>query len=107
MRHEVWKWIKLTNLALIKKFSPTQTTRQVLLLAMLLACAPTLAAQSAPIAGTWKVVPSPNGGNQAAGNVLLATAALSSTDAWAVGAEPHPTQYLTATLAEHWDGTQW
>lgn len=66
----------------------------------------TLYAQS-QVAGSWKGVPSPNGGPQAGGNTLLATVALSSTDAWAVGAEPNPTPYLTATLAEHWDGTQW
>jgi hypothetical protein len=107
MRHEMWKSIKLLNLALIKKFSPTQTTRRRLLLPVLLACAASLVAQSAPATGTWKVVPSPNGGNQPAGNVLLATAALSSTDAWVVGVEPNPNQFLTATLAEHWNGTQW
>jgi hypothetical protein len=28
-------------------------------------------------------------------------------DTWAVGAEPNPNQYLTAPLAEHWDGTRW
>ncbi len=70
-------------------------------------CATSLIAQSEQVAGSWKVVQSPNGGSQAAGNAHLATAALSSTDAWAVGAEPNPDQYLTATLAEHWDGTQW
>jgi hypothetical protein len=107
MRHEVWKSLKLLSLALIRKFSPTQTTRRVLLLPVLLAGAATLVAQSASAAGTWKVVPSPNGGNQPAGNALLATAALSPTDAWAVGAEPNPNQYLTAPLAEHWDGTRW
>jgi hypothetical protein len=80
MRHEMWKSIKPLNLARIKKFSPTQTTRRVLLLPVLLACAASLVAQSAPAAGKWKVVRSANGGNQAAGNVLLATAALSSTN---------------------------
>ena len=108
MRHEMWKSIKLLNLARIKKFSlRPQTTRRVLLLPVLLACAASLVAQSAPAVGKWKVVRSPNGGNQAAGNVLLATSALSSTNAWAVGAEPNPNQYLTAPLAEHWDGTRW
>jgi hypothetical protein len=53
MRHEVWKSIKLLNLALIKKFPPTQTTRRVLLLPVLLAGAASLVAQSAPAAGTW------------------------------------------------------
>ncbi|SRR5712691_11107086 len=37
---------------------------------------------------------------------FLPRAALSSTDAWAVGAEPNSSQFLTAPLAEHWDGTQ-
>ena len=98
MRHEVWKSLKLLSLALIRKFSPTQTTRRVLLLPVLLTGAASLVAQSAPAAGTWKVVPSPNG-NQPAGNAFLATAALSPTNAWAVGAEPNPNQYLTAPLA--------
>jgi len=110
MRYEVWKWIKLTSQALIKinktkKFFPNQTIRRAL--PLLLACAATLAAQTVPVTGTWKLVSSPNGGTQPSGNSLLATAALSPTDAWAVGAEPNPTQYLTAPLAEHWDGAQW
>jgi len=71
------------------------------------ACYPTVSAQSPKVAGKWKVVASPNGGTQAAGNALLATIALSPTDAWAVGAEPNPSQYLTATLAEHWNGKKW
>ena len=66
-------------------------------LALLAACAdqPTALSHTGPIsalsgvsaaatAGSWKVVPSPNGGSQAAGNTLLATEALSPTDAWAV-----------------------
>lgn len=57
--------------------------------------------------GSWEVVPSPNGGPQPEGNTLLATVALSSTDAWAVGAEPNPSPFLTATLALHWDGSGW
>jgi len=110
MRHEVWEWIKLTSQALIKinktqKVSSNQTI--LLALPLLLTCAATLTAESTPVTGTWKLVSSPNGGNQAAGNVFLATAALSSTDAWAVGAEPNSSQFLTAPLAEHWDGAQW
>jgi hypothetical protein len=114
MRSEVSKWIKLTNLTLIKNSSLKQTIRRITPLPLLLACVATVTvtaqpapAQTAPVTGTWKVVASPNGGKQAAGNILLATAALSSTDAWAVGAEPNQSQFLTATLAEHWDGTQW
>lgn len=67
----------------------------------------TLSAQSTPTAGSWNVVPSPNGGPQAAGNILLATEALSPTDVWAVGALPNQYQIPTAPLAEHWDGTRW
>jgi hypothetical protein len=79
----------------------------VLLFLVLIKGASISVAQSTPAVGSWKIVPSPNGGKQADGNVLLATAAISSTDTWAVGAEPNPSQYLTATLAEHWDGHQW
>jgi hypothetical protein len=106
MPHEVWKWIKL-KIRKIKKSSPRQTMHRVLAFPLLLACAASLLAQNAPVTGTWKLVSSPNGGTQSSGNVLLATAAVSSIDAWAVGAAPNPTQYLTAPLAEHWDGTQW
>jgi hypothetical protein len=110
MRREVWKWIELTSQTLIKinkarKFPPNQTILRAF--PLLLACAATLTAQSTPVTGTWKLVSSPNGGTQATGNVFLATAALSSTDAWAVGAEPNSSQFLTAPLAEHWNGAQW
>ena len=71
------------------------------------ACALTLSAQSPDVVGSWNVVQSPNGGNQPEGNILFATVALSSTDAWAVGVAPNTSQYLTTTLAEHWNGTQW
>ena len=59
-----------------------------------------VAALSAATLGapSWMVVPSPNAGPQAAGNTLLAVAALSPTDAWAVGARPNPSQFLTAAL---------
>jgi len=83
--------------------------RSCLATAMLFACGCALAAQNAGTTGTWKIVPSPNGGSQALGNNLLATVAISSKDAWAVGTEPNPVAFETATspLAEHWDGTQW
>ncbi len=50
--------------------------------------------------GTWTVVPSrnPSGGGQ---NVLNAVAAVSASDAWAVGQG----QFLS--LTEHWNGTAW
>ena len=84
---------------------------------LLITCATTLLAQTETASGSWQIVPSPNGAKckmpyplcltPEEGNVLYATAALSSTDVWAVGAEPHQSAVLTATLAEHWDGTQW
>jgi hypothetical protein len=54
----------------------------------------------------WQVIKSPNKG-PAFGNVLYAVADLSSNDVWAVGAWPARSQYLTDTLAEHWNGTKW
>src|SRR5579883_1184066 len=44
--------------------------------------------------GQWNIVPSPN--QSSANNFLLGVAALSPTDAWAVGSH-----------IEHWDGTSW
>ena len=69
--------------------------------------ADTVRAQSPPVLGSWAVVASPNGGTGVEGNLLLATVAISSTDVWAVGAAPNRSSFLTATLAEHWDGTEW
>jgi len=87
------------------------------ILVLLLTHVAALLAQTETASGTWEIVPSPNGAKckmpyplcltPEAGNVLYATAALSSNDVWAVGAEPHQSAVLTATLAEHWDGTQW
>lgn len=70
---------------------------------------------SSAFAQSWKVVKSPNGSRckglicltQGQGNVFLATTAISPTVAWAVGAEPNQSAALTATLAEHWDGSRW
>jgi hypothetical protein len=62
--------------------------------------------QSQQVKGSWRIVPTPNGGSDIFGNVLLGAAAISKTDAWAVGAEPNQSDFLTATLAEHWDGKQ-
>jgi hypothetical protein len=61
-------------------------------------------AGAAPLSsGTWKVVSSPNPPGD---DSLFAVAAISSTDAWAVGSAgqdgPAPT-----TLTEHFNGTQW
>jgi len=86
---------------------------RIFVLSIMLACVAKLFAQTSQ----WEIVPSPNGAKckmpyplcltPEQGNVLYATAAISGTDVWAVGAEPHQSAALTATLAEHWDGTQW
>jgi len=54
----------------------------------------------------WQLVKSANEGHKL-GNVLYAVADISSGDAWAVGAWPARSPYLTDTLAEHWNGTKW
>ena len=54
---------------------------------------------------SWSVVPSPNPGTS---NSLGGVAAISSTDAWAVGywlTGPH--MLISRTLIEHWDGRRW
>lgn len=49
----------------------------------------------------WTIIPSPNFGGNSVGNHLVAAAAVSANDVWAVG-------YSEAgTLAEHWDGVSW
>ena len=52
---------------------------------------------------SWQVVPSPS--PSAYGNSLTAIAAVSASDAWAVGMQT--TFYGTDTLIEHWNGTNW
>jgi hypothetical protein len=52
---------------------------------------------------SWSVVPSPNPGTTS--NLLLGAAALSPTDAWAVGYEY--TAGGALELLFHWDGTSW
>jgi IPT/TIG domain len=52
----------------------------------------------------WAIVTSPNNGTD--DNDLYGVAALSDTDAWAVGWYRTPTP-KDLTLAEHWDGTAW
>jgi len=49
----------------------------------------------------WSIVPSPNDGGNTVGNHLLAAAAVSANDVWAVGYSEF------GTLSEHWDGTAW
>jgi hypothetical protein len=72
-------------------------------------------AQGMQVEGEWDIVPSPNGassqtsigGTCFCGNTLWDVAALSPTDAWAVGTQPNQSQYLPKPLAMHWNGTQW
>lgn len=62
---------------------------------------------------SWSVIPSPSPGNTTrcgsgvgyTGNVLTGVAAISTTDAWAVG---QVCGYSNSqTLTEHWNGSQW
>ena len=53
----------------------------------------------------WSVVASPNVGS--ANNNLLAVAAVSTTDVWAVGKAEGPAGAQAPPLIEHWDGTSW
>ncbi len=54
--------------------------------------------------GKWSVVPSPNGSSSP--NGLNGVAALSATDAWAVGSSGSQ-KSGAQTLIEHWNGTTW
>ncbi len=58
---------------------------------------------------TWKVVPSPNVGTFQ--NQLGSVAALSPSDAWAVGSSSNgniqQSNVVTSALIEHWNGRQW
>jgi len=54
--------------------------------------------------GAWSVVASPNGGSSF--NVLTGVAAVSASDAWAVGNYLNSTD-TEQTLIEHWDGMSW
>ena len=53
----------------------------------------------------WKVQPSPNPGGSAHSNDLSGVAAISSTNAWAVGSYFDGT--TSQTLVEHWNGQKW
>src|SRR4030088_3477155 len=60
---------------------------------------------SALAACEWQNVPS---GSIDPSSFLVSAAAISSTDAWAVGTGLNPDQGNTnQTLAEHWDGQRW
>lgn len=54
---------------------------------------------------TWQRVPSPNPGGSARINTLTGAAAISSSDAWAVGFYSNGT--ADQTLIEHWNGSGW
>ncbi len=55
----------------------------------------------------WSVVHSPNFG-KGFYNLLQGVAAISASDAWAVGGHAYDNNPLhVATLIEHWDGTKW
>lgn len=49
----------------------------------------------------WSIIPSANDGGSRVGNHLLATAAVATDNAWAVGYSEF------GPLAEHWDGMSW
>jgi len=55
---------------------------------------------------TWKQVPSPNSGTASDANVLSGVAAISASDAWAVGTHASRTS-AGQTLTLHWDGKTW
>jgi hypothetical protein len=54
----------------------------------------------------WTQVPSPSPGGTR-GSVLSGVAAVSATDAWAVGQYFNRTMFQYQTLVEHWNGTAW
>ena len=55
----------------------------------------------------WSQVTSPIPGASGSQNNLLAVAALSASEAWAVGDYQHVAAGSGYTLTEHWDGTSW
>ena len=72
--------------------------------ALVLIAALVLATAAAGAESSWPVVASPNVG--AGDNTLLGVAALSPTDAWAVGEAADP-DGGRRPLIEHWDGDSW
>src|SRR5262249_41972297 len=56
--------------------------------------------------GVWSVVSSPNSSGSGDTN-LGAVAAISPTDAWAVGSTVPSISAISSTLTEHWDGSKW
>ena len=62
------------------------------------------------IAGTWKIVSSPNVGTGTFGNNLNAVAVVSANNAWTVGFSPAPSGtplYIRQSLIEQWNGSNW
>ncbi len=53
----------------------------------------------------WSIMPSPNPGSS--GDVLEGAAALTSDDAWAVGARQNASTFFQRPLALHWNGKTW
>lgn len=63
-----------------------------------------------PVSGSWLKINSPNvGGATPINNQLLAVAAVSDSDLWAVGwaRDPNGPSYVTRTLIQHFDGNLW
>lgn len=52
----------------------------------------------------WRIVPSPSPGSRKGDSFLFGVAAVSASDAWAVGTEPAS---FSRTLAIRWNGTKW
>lgn len=63
-------------------------------------------ASKANACGVWSVVSSPNS-SKAGDTNLAAVAAITTSDAWAVGSTVPSISAISATLAEHWDGSRW
>ena len=62
------------------------------------------------VAGTWKIVSSPNVGTGTYGNELNAVTVVSANDVWAVGFSPAPSGtplYIRQSLIEQWNGSNW
>jgi hypothetical protein len=54
---------------------------------------------------SWKIVPSPNVGS--GNSFLLAVAARTASDVWAVGQRQRSPESFPVTLIEHGNGTRW
>jgi hypothetical protein len=57
------------------------------------------------LSGGWSTVPTPN--SSPYGNNLQSVAAVSASDAWAVGASEEVDDTQAKTLIEHWNGKAW